>query len=63
MNFIEAKTISKIKNVDAIYLFDMLLHQVNPDWNEVLKLYSDKTKYFVIFNQMFTKAEKTVLQI
>lgn len=60
MNFTDANTISKIKNVNAIYLFDVLLHQVDPDWDEVLELYSDKTTYFVIFNQMFTKAEKTV---
>ncbi len=60
MNFADANTVSKIQNVDAIYLFDVLLHQVDPDWNEVLELYSDKTKYFVIFNQMFNKTDKTI---
>ncbi len=60
MNFADADAVSKIGNVDAIYLFDELLHQVDPDWDEILELYSNKTKYFVIFNQMFTKSEKTV---
>ncbi|MFQ6677350.1 MAG: hypothetical protein ACE5D0_03425 [Fidelibacterota bacterium] len=60
LNFTDANAISKIVNVDAIYLFDVLLHQVDPDWDEVLELYSHKTKYFVIFNQMFNKTDKTI---
>jgi len=60
MNFVDTNVVSQIKNVDALYLFDVLLHQVNPDWDEVLELYSDKTKYFVIFNQMFIKSKNTV---
>jgi len=60
MNFADTKAISEIENVDAIYLFDVLLHQVNPGWDEVLELYSEKTKYFVIFNQMFNKTDKTI---
>ncbi len=60
MDFADENTILKIGNVDAIYLFDVLLHQVNPNWDEVLKKYADKTNYFVIFNQMFTQSEKTV---
>ena len=60
MNFDDTNAVSQVKNVDALYLFDVLLHQVNPDWDKVLELYSDKTKYFVIFNQMFTKSEESV---
>ena len=60
MNFADTKVVSQIENVDALYLFDVLLHQVKPDWDEILEMYSDKTKYFVIFNQMFTKSKETV---
>ena len=39
-NFADAEAISKIENADALYLFDVLLHQVDPDWDEILELYS-----------------------
>lgn len=60
MNFADRNATLNIDKVDAIYLFDVLLHQVNPDWNEILEMYSDKTNYFAIFNQMFTKSDQTV---
>ncbi len=60
MNFANTSVVSHIDKVDALYLFDVLLHQVNPNWDDILEMYSDKTKYFVIFNQMFTKSDKTI---
>jgi hypothetical protein len=39
--------------VDVVFMFDILLHQVNPDWNEILKMYSDKADVFAIFNQQW----------
>jgi len=59
LNFGSDEAVSKISNVDVILLFDVLLHQVNPDWDEVLAKYAPKTNYFAIYNPQFD-AEKTV---
>jgi hypothetical protein len=49
-NFGDAETIDKIGNVDAIIFFDVLLHQVGPDWDELLKRYAPHTRLFIIHN-------------
>lgn len=59
LDFGSDEAVSKISNVDVILLFDVLLHQVNPDWDEVLAKYAPKTNYFVTYNPQFD-AEKTV---
>ena len=59
-NFGSAEVIAEIGNVDAVIFFDTLLHQVNPDWDEVLKLYASNARHFIIFNQQFTASEHTV---
>jgi hypothetical protein len=41
-----------------LFLCDILLHQVNPDWNKILEMYSPLTDCFLIFNPQF-KASKT----
>lgn len=42
-----------IGRVDAIILFDVLLHQVAPDWDRLLQIYAPYTESFVIFNQQW----------
>jgi hypothetical protein len=59
-NFGTQEIIEQVGNVDAAMFFDTLLHQVNPDWNMVLKLYAPKVKHFLIFNQQFIGSEHTV---
>jgi hypothetical protein len=59
-DFGEQSVARQIGTVDAIFLFDVLLHQVNPDWNEILELYSKQTKYFVVYNPQGTASENTV---
>ena len=44
---------NKISEIDAVLLFDVLLHQANPDWNDILSIYAKKARVFVIFNQNF----------
>ena len=39
--------------VDAVILFDVLLHQVAPDWDRVLQIYAPYTKSFIIYNQQY----------
>jgi len=59
-NFGEAEVARQIGNVDAIILFDVLLHQVKPDWDAVLELYAARTKSFLIFNPQFIASDQTV---
>ena len=46
--------------VDAVILFDVLLHQVNPDWDKIIEMYSRITDHFIIYNQMFVGSHKTI---
>jgi hypothetical protein len=59
-NFGDEQVVEQIGMVDSIFLFDVLLHQVKPDWNEILKIYLNHTKYFVVYNQQWTGSEQTV---
>lgn len=59
-NFGDKKVIQKIGKVDAIILFDVLLHQVNPNWGELLEMYNLSTTYFVIYNQQYIASNKTI---
>lgn len=59
-NFGEESVAEQLGMVDAVFLFDVLLHQVKPDWNEILENYSKRTNYFVLYNQQWTGSENTV---
>lgn len=50
--------IKQLPRLDAIIMFDVLLHQVNPDWDHILDMYASLTDCFMIYNPQF-KAEKT----
>lgn len=52
-NFGAPEAAEKVGKVDAVFLFDVLLHQVNPSWDEVLALYARRVDCFVILNQQF----------
>lgn len=58
-NFGSYDVADQIGKVDAIFLFDVLLHQVSPDWDEIISIYSKNTNHFIIYNQQFT-GPKTV---
>jgi hypothetical protein len=53
-NFALPETAREVHGVDCVMLFDVLLHQVKPDWNAVLESYAPHTKLCLIFNQQFT---------
>jgi hypothetical protein len=59
-NFGEESVTEQIGIVDAIFLFDVLLHQVKPDWNEILEKYAKRTNYFVVYNPQWIGSENTV---
>lgn len=43
----------KVGNVDAIAFFDILLCEVSPNWDELLRMYAGQTRTFLIFNAQF----------
>jgi len=49
-NFGAQATADRLGGVDAVILFDVLLHQVAPDWDQILELYAPRTRSFVIVN-------------
>lgn len=59
-DFSLASTAETIGPVDVVYFFDVLLHQAQPDWDEVLALYAKTTSCIVIYNQQFVRGDKTV---
>lgn len=59
-NFGSQTVTQQVPHVDAIFLFDVLLHQVAPDWDDILDLYATRTDIFLVFNQQFIASEQTV---
>ncbi len=49
-----------IGSVDVVYFFDVLLHQANPHWDEVLAQYAASARCIVIFNQQLVTGEHSV---
>lgn len=50
----------RVGQVDAVLLFDVLLHQVAPDWDEILALYAPVTRCFCIVNPQWVGSAETV---
>jgi hypothetical protein len=59
-NFGDASMPERIGKVDGVFFFDTLLHQVKPDWDEILEMYASIAEYFLIFNQQYINLTKTV---
>ncbi len=59
-NFGQPEVPRQIKSVDAVFLFDVLLHQVAPNWDEILEMYARICSCFVIFNQQWTRDPHTI---
>lgn len=49
-NFGDPEIVEKVGDVDAVVVFDVLLHQVAPDWDELLALYAPRTRLFIMHN-------------
>lgn len=47
------ETYKQVEKLDAVILFDVLLHQANPHWDEILAMYAEKARVIVIYNQNF----------
>lgn len=59
-NFGSEAVVEQIGGVDAILLFDVLLHQVLPDWDAVLESYANKVDTMLIYNQQWMGSDTTV---
>lgn len=59
-NFCDNGVPKLIGDVDVVILFDVLLHQVKPDWDELLEMYAPRTKHFLIYNQQWISSVHTV---
>jgi hypothetical protein len=59
-DFTSQESADLIGGVDVVYFFDVLLHQANPHWDEVLNLYSKLSPCIVIYNQQFTHGEEAL---
>ena len=47
----------RVGEVDAVLVFDVLLHQAAPDWDEVLAMWAPQTRCFIVANPQWTGPE------
>jgi hypothetical protein len=59
-NFGSIAAAGRLGEVDAICLFDVLLHQVDPDWDAILELYAERTGAFLVVNPQWVRTPQTV---
>lgn len=59
-NFGDERTVREVGQVDAIFLFDVLLHQVAPDWDRILEMYSPQVRCLIIYNQQWIGSNHTL---
>ncbi|MGI8803962.1 MAG: hypothetical protein ACR2KV_17670 [Solirubrobacteraceae bacterium] len=59
-NFGDPAIAARVGEVDIVLLFDVLLHQVRPDWDDVLDLYAARTRCFVIVQPTYAEAGPAV---
>ncbi len=59
-NFGDPQIAARVGSVDVVLLFDVLLHQVRPDWDEILDLYAARTRCFVIVQPTYAGDGPTV---
>jgi hypothetical protein len=59
-NFGDKHVADNVGQVDVIFLFDVLLHEVAPDWDQILEMYAPQTQSFVIFNQQWIGSDHTI---
>lgn len=56
----ERTAMEAVGRVDALIMFDILLHQVDPDWDEFLRLWLERARTVIIFNQNWLGTPKTI---
>jgi len=56
-NFGAAEVAERVGEVDAVLLFDVLLHQVDPDWDAILGIYAPRASCIVLAGPWWNGAE------
>jgi hypothetical protein len=62
-NFGEEAVAERVGSVDALYLFAVLLHQGHQgaaNWDDILELYADRARLFLVHNPQWTGSEESV---
>jgi hypothetical protein len=59
-NFGARSSAEAVGEIDAVLLYDVLLHQVDPDWDEILALYGERARCLLVFNQQWIGGDETV---
>lgn len=59
-DFSAPETVAAVSAAEVVFFFDVLLHQANPDWNEIIARYAATARCFVIFNQQYIRSAATV---
>lgn len=49
------ESVDAVGDVDVVLLFDVLLHQVSPDWDEVLRRYAARSRCIVVVEPTSTR--------
>jgi hypothetical protein len=56
-NFGSAEVAEQVGTVDLILMYDIVLHQVDPDWNEILAMYADRADAIALAGPWWIGAE------
>lgn len=59
-NFGDPAVAERVGTVDAVILFDVLLHQVAPDWDEVMRMYAERARYLIVVQPQYVGGSETV---
>ncbi len=59
-DFSDPSIIQAVGQVDIVFFFDVLLHQANPDWDQVIERYSTNCSCFVVYNQQYVRGQETI---
>lgn len=60
-NFGDQDIANRVGQVDAILLFDVLLHQAKPSWKDILSMYAPRTEFFLVYNPQWMGKESVRL--
>jgi len=54
------EVVEQVGQVDCAIMYDILLHQVSPDWDEFLALYAKNVQAMILYNQNWIGDPRTV---